>query len=113
MTSISSGKWILPKGNVDPGSTPVQTAEIEALEEAGVAGSVCSKPVAVYEYEKGSTRLWVRVFPLRVKLVLDKWPEFQLRRRQWISLDGARRLVDHPRIRSVLERFAEYLQQEE
>ena len=28
VTSISSGKWILPKGNVDPGCTPAQAAEI-------------------------------------------------------------------------------------
>jgi len=99
VTSISSGKWILPKGNVDPGSTPAQTAEIEAREEAGVAGAVCSTPVAVYDYKKGSTHLWVQVFPLRVEQVLEKWPESELRRRRWVSLDGAMR-------------FAEYLPQE-
>ena len=91
VTSISSGKWILPKGNVDPGRTPAQAAEIEAREEAGA---------------------WVQVFPLRVEQVLEQWPESELRRRRWTSLDEAMRLVDHPRIRSVLERFAEYLPQE-
>ena len=112
VTSIGSGKWILPKGNVDPGSTPAQAAEIEAREEAGVTGSVCTTPVAVYDYEKGSTRLWVQVFPLRVEQVLEEWPESELRRRRWTSLDEAMRLVDHPGIRSVLERFVEYLQRE-
>ena len=112
VTSINSGKWILPKGNVDPGNTPAQAAEIEAREEAGVAGSVCTTPVAVYDYEKGSTRLWVQVFPLRVEQVLEEWPESKLRRRRWALLEEAMRLVDHPGIRSVLERFAEYLQRE-
>ena len=111
VTSISSGKWILPKGNVDPGNTPAQTAEIEAQEEAGVAGSVGSTPVAVYDYKKGTTQLWVQVFPLRVEQVRDKWPESELRRRQWTSLDAAIRLVAHPGIRSALERFAEFLLQ--
>ena len=113
VTSISSGKWILPKGNVDPGCTPAQAAEIEAREEAGVTGSVCSTPVAVYTYEKGSARLRVRVFPLRVEHVLEKWPESRLLRRQWTSLDGAMRLVHQVRIRRVLEQFAEYLQHKE
>jgi len=112
VTSISGGKWILPKGNVDPGNTPAQAAEIEAREEAGVAGSIGSTPVAVYDYKKGSTQLWVQVFPLRVEQVLEQWPESELRRRRWTSLDEAMRLVDHPRIRSALERFAEYLLQE-
>ena len=109
VTSIRSGKWILPKGNVDRGSTPAQTAETEAQEEAGVAGSVCSTPMATYDYEKGSTHLWVQVFPLRVERMLEEWPESKLRRRRWVSLDEAKRLVDQPRIRSVLERFGEHL----
>jgi 8-oxo-dGTP pyrophosphatase MutT (NUDIX family) len=112
VTSISSGKWILPKGNVDPGNTSAQTAETEAREEAGVSGDVDPTPVAVYDFKKGSTQLWVQVFPLRVEHVLKKWPESELRRRRWMSMDEAMRLVDHPGIRSVLERFVEYLQHE-
>lgn len=110
VTSIRSGDWILPKGNVDAGLSPAQAAEMEVREEASVAGVVCSTPIAVYDYEKGSTRLWVQVFPLRVERVLDNWTESELRRRQWVSLDAAMRLVRRPGVRSALERLLEYLQ---
>lgn len=109
VTSIRSGKWILPKGNVDPGNTPAQTAGIEALEEAGVSGSVSSTALAAYGYEKGSTHHWVQVFALRVEQVHEEWPESGLRRRHWTSLDEAIRLIDQPRVRAVLERFTEDL----
>lgn len=112
VTSIRSGKWVLPKGNVDAGNTPAQTAAIEAVEEAGVVGSVSRTPVAAYDYEKGATRLRVHIFPLRVEHVLENWDESGLRRRRWVPLAGAMRLVDEPGIRAVLERFAGFLQHE-
>ena len=107
MTSISSGAWILPKGNVDAGNTPGQAAEIEALEEGGVTGLVSPKPLVAYDYEKKGTRLHVQVFTLQVENVLEKYRESRLRRRQWVTPDRAIRLVDSPHIRSVLERFVE------
>jgi len=109
VTSTGTGNWILPKGNVDPGNTPAQTAGIEAREEAGVVGTVGPR-VGAYAYEKEGTRLEVQVFPLKVERVLEAWDESVLRRRRWVSLAEATRLVVEPGIRAVLERFAESLQ---
>ena len=113
VTSISSGKWILPKGNVDAGNSPAQTAEIEAREEAGVIGSVWSASVGAYDYEKGSARLLVQAFPLKVEQVLEEWAESKLRRRRWTLLAEAMRLVAEPGIKAVLERFADSVQHRE
>ena len=110
VTSISSGAWILPKGLVDPGNTPARAAEIEALEEAGVIGSACPEPVAVYEFDKGVCRIRMQVFSLRVEQVLETWLECKLRRRRWVSVDEAKRLVEDPRIRLALDRFVDSLQ---
>ena len=33
-----AGTWALPKGNIDPGERPEETAVREALEETGVHG---------------------------------------------------------------------------
>jgi 8-oxo-dGTP pyrophosphatase MutT (NUDIX family) len=43
-----SGRWIFPKGGVEPGLTRSQSAALEALEEAGVHGSIEEAPFAQY-----------------------------------------------------------------
>lgn len=43
-----SGRWIFPKGGVEPGLTRSQSAALEALEEAGVHGSIEEAPFAKY-----------------------------------------------------------------
>jgi 8-oxo-dGTP pyrophosphatase MutT (NUDIX family) len=35
-----AGRWIFPKGGVEPGLTPAQSAALEAFEEAGVHGRI-------------------------------------------------------------------------
>jgi len=42
------GRWIFPKGGVEPGLTRSQSAALEALEEAGVHGSIEEAPFAEY-----------------------------------------------------------------
>lgn len=38
-----AGTWALPKGNVDPGESPAETAVREVLEETGVQGTLVEK----------------------------------------------------------------------
>jgi predicted NUDIX family NTP pyrophosphohydrolase len=40
MTSRDSGRWVIPKGNIDAGTKPSKAAEKEAYEEAGVKGVI-------------------------------------------------------------------------
>jgi 8-oxo-dGTP pyrophosphatase MutT (NUDIX family) len=42
------GRWIFPKGGVEPGLTRSQSAALEALEEAGVEGTIEEAPFAAY-----------------------------------------------------------------
>jgi len=44
--------WTFPKGHVDEGEEPWTAAAREALEEAGVRGSIESKPFTVYPHEQ-------------------------------------------------------------
>ncbi len=37
------GTWVLPKGNIDPGESPAETAVREVLEETGVRGRIVEK----------------------------------------------------------------------
>jgi 8-oxo-dGTP pyrophosphatase MutT (NUDIX family) len=45
ITSIRRGRWIIPKGLVEPHLSPAESACQEAWEEAGVVGQVDSKPL--------------------------------------------------------------------
>jgi 8-oxo-dGTP pyrophosphatase MutT (NUDIX family) len=80
MTSRDTGRWIIPKGNIDAGATPAKAAEKEAYEEAGVKGTITSLlPPGIYTYfkklESGETcPATVEVYLLRVKERLKKWP---------------------------------------
>ncbi|MEL6104638.1 MAG: NUDIX domain-containing protein, partial [Planctomycetota bacterium] len=38
ITSHTTGGWVLPKGSIEPGMTPEESAANEAFEEAGVIG---------------------------------------------------------------------------
>jgi 8-oxo-dGTP pyrophosphatase MutT (NUDIX family) len=49
-------RWIFPKGGVEPGLTRSQSAALEALEEAGVRGSIEEAPFAEYATHDGKAR---------------------------------------------------------
>ncbi|HTV90405.1 MAG TPA: NUDIX hydrolase [Stellaceae bacterium] len=113
MTSRETGRWIIPKGNIDSGSAPCAAAEQEAYEEAGVRGVVRSTPLGFYTYFKrlrsGAVRAaTVEVYLLRVTERLKKWPEKGERRLSWVSIDAAIGLVEEPGIAPLLQRLAEF-----
>ena len=102
MTSRDTGRWIIPKGNVKPGSSPSKAAAQEAFEEAGVKGTIVSwTPLGVYTYAKklgsGEARsATVEVFLLQVKKQVKKWPEKGERKLAWVSAKKAVELVESP-----------------
>ena len=96
ITSRRTGRWIFPKGSLIEGLTPAETAAREALEEAGVEGSVHERPVGRYRTVKQRIRrtlIDVHVFPLKVERQLEEWPEIGQRHRHWVMLKEARRLL--------------------
>jgi 8-oxo-dGTP pyrophosphatase MutT (NUDIX family) len=101
ITSRNGKKWIIPKGIIDTGDTDRYTALKETQEEAGVTGKVFDKLLGTYSYEKWSSICEVKVFPLKVSDVFDKWDEDNFRKRKWVSPKRAIRKVS-PREVSVL-----------
>jgi hypothetical protein len=49
------GRWIFPKGGVEPGLTQAQSAALEAFEEAGVHGRIEEMPFARYRLTKAAS----------------------------------------------------------
>jgi len=110
ITSSGTGRWIIPKGHIEPGLTPAESAEAEALEEAGVIGNIAAKSIGSYIYtkrpERGGDRCRVRVFALEVTRVLDDYQEAALRERQWMTVPKAVKAVREPDLRALFEKFA-------
>ena len=114
MTSRDTGRWIIPKGNVNGRSTPSKAAEKEAYEEAGVRGTITSSiPFGIYTYfkklELGETRpATVEVYLLRIKERLKKWPEKGERKLSWVTTKEAVDLVEEPGVVPLLRRLMEF-----
>jgi phosphohistidine phosphatase len=82
-------KWGIPKGLVDPGHTPEQTALIESDEEAGIEGELIEPPLGAYTYEKFGGACRVTVFAMRVTAERARWLEERSRERAWYTLEDA------------------------
>ena len=90
LVTTSRGKgWVVPKGSVDDGERPRETAIREAEEEAGLLGVVPLKPLGRYLRNKGNRSCQVDVYLMRVTAVLDYWLEDKLRRRRWMRIPDA------------------------
>ena len=111
ITSMSAGKWIIPKGHLEGGMTPAESAEKEAFEEGGVVGKVSSTAVGSFVYEKRGAHYEVETFPLLVEVVLDTWDEQEYRSRAWFPIQEAIQTAQRKGIREVLDVFRQQWEQ--
>src|SRR3954464_15322428 len=79
ITSLTSKRWIVPKGWLEPELTAAASAAREACEGAGVTGRVGAEPVGSFHYLKekkdgAGVPCKVDVFALAVTAQLDEWP---------------------------------------
>lgn len=111
VTSRETHRWVLPKGWPMDGKKPWTAAKIEAMEEAGVGGDIERDPIGHYSYRKrmpAGKRLSCRVavYPLVVSREKDRWKEMRQRRRRWVSLKKAARLVQEKELSALLAGIA-------
>jgi 8-oxo-dGTP pyrophosphatase MutT (NUDIX family) len=113
VTSRDTGRWIIPKGNIDAGLTPAKAALREAYEEAGVSGSIVGTvPIGFYTYFKRlkcGTLLdtTVEVFLARAERQHKKWPEKKERSVAWLPVHEAIARIQEPSVMPLLERVEE------
>ncbi|WIY51700.1 NUDIX hydrolase [Devosia sp. YIM 151766] len=96
ITSRRTGRWIFPKGAIEPSMTPWESAALEALEEAGVSGEIATQPIGAYRGSAGtdeSVLVDIDIYPLRVEVQHEKWREMDQRLRHWAVLSEAQRLL--------------------
>jgi 8-oxo-dGTP pyrophosphatase MutT (NUDIX family) len=111
--TTSAGRWAFPKGYIDPGETPEQTALKEAFEEAGLHGRIVGEPIGCYLTPKNRQSKTVVVFLMEVAQCDDDWRESGLRERRWVSRKKARRLVARKSLQKLLDVAIEALEERE
>jgi 8-oxo-dGTP pyrophosphatase MutT (NUDIX family) len=111
------GVWALPKGNIDPGERPEETAVREVYEETGVRGRVVEKLGDVkYTYtRRDGTRVFkiVSFYLLRAGRgrigEIDERMRIEVDEARWLPLDEAPRLLSYggerQLVRNARDRF--------
>lgn len=109
ITSRGNGRLILPKGWPMDRHSQFQTAEIEAKEEAGVVGTIETRPIGRFSTTKqiGATEVpvIVSVYPLKVETVLPQWKEAEERKRMWVPAHDAAALADDAGLSGLLHQI--------
>ena len=99
-----SGRWGIPKGIVDPGHTPQETALNEAREEAGLHGELLGGAIGSYIHRKWGTEFRVSVYLMRVTAEEDGWEEMDFRERRWVKAEEALAMLRNHRVYPLLGR---------
>lgn len=106
VTSRETGRFIIPKGWAMKKLSKSRSAEVEAMEEAGVVGRA-GPSLGSFNYWKRLKKVFVPiivdVYPLEVREERSNWKERRNRRRAWLTADQAARLVDEPELVSLLK----------
>jgi 8-oxo-dGTP pyrophosphatase MutT (NUDIX family) len=105
VTSTKKSRWVIPKGVVEAGMHPADSAVKEAFEEAGVSGQVARPAVGRYTYPKWGGTCSVDVFALVIKEVVDRWPESSVRDRRFVLPEEACRLLREPALKAIIRRM--------
>ena len=94
------GTWVLPKGNIDPGESPAETAVREVREETGLEGRIVEKLGDVkYIYTWDGERIFkvVSFFLVRAGRgrigEIDEAMRVEVAEARWLPLDEATRLL--------------------
>lgn len=108
VTTLDTGRWVIPKGWPWPVADH-DAAAGEAREEAGVEGEARPASVGSFRYDKRhkdgtATTVTVAVFLLEVTSELARWPERKQRRRVWLEPAEAARRVQEPELKAIIER---------
>lgn len=107
VSSLTSKRWIVPKGWPIEGLSLADAALQEAWEEAGVKGTVTGTAVGSFGYQKVVKKgipvsCRCELFRVNVTALADDWPEKDRRQRRWVTPAEAADSVDEPELKALL-----------
>ncbi|KAG5233867.1 hypothetical protein OIU78_017146 [Salix suchowensis] len=109
--SAQNGQGMLfPKGGWENDECMEEAAKRETEEEAGVIGVVQDK-LGPWHYKSKRSCIMHEsyMFPLLVQKELDSWPEKNIRKRRWVSINEAREVCHNWWMREALEELCKEL----
>lgn len=92
VTSRTGDRWIFPKGKPEKGRTDEKIALEEAFEEAGLKGTLKAK-AQEFTVSHGTTKR-LRLYYMDVEKQLKEWPEQDIRKRKFVTIEEAGKLLD-------------------
>lgn len=107
ISSLDTGRWIIPKGWPMKGRSLAGAAAREAWEEAGVRGEVGHEPIGSYAYLKQQSggmalRCEVQVYGIETDSLSEHYPEAGKRDRQWMPPEEAAACVTEEGLQAIL-----------
>jgi ADP-ribose pyrophosphatase YjhB (NUDIX family) len=102
ITSMKKKRWIVPKGFVEFNLSAFESAKKEALEEAGVIGANETIELGSYNTQKDIGLTHIRIYSMEVIKVLDDYPEKDLRKRKWFTLEEGADAVTIPDLSRII-----------
>jgi 8-oxo-dGTP pyrophosphatase MutT (NUDIX family) len=102
ITARGSGRWIIPKGYIEKGMSPAESAAKEAWEEAGIIGTVRHEEIGTYSYRRPSGIFSVKIYPLEVESLLEQWDEMHVRQRRLVTPGEAIEMIYHEELRILV-----------
>lgn len=114
VTSRETKRWLIPKGWPIKGKKAHKAAAQEAMEEAGVKGTVAQNAIGHYDYWKRRAEHFdlcrVQVYPLQVSKQLKKWPEKGERDSRWFGVEEAAQQVLEPALAALIRTLPLHVQ---
>ncbi|MEE9904959.1 NUDIX hydrolase [Chlorobium sp.] len=105
ITARKSDRWIIPKGYVERGLSPAESAAKEAYEEAGLIGNVHGDHIGEYHYRKFGKGFSVKVYPMYIETMLEEWDEMHLRQRRVVTPGEAFDMLYHDELKALVSVF--------
>lgn len=93
LISKKNGGWSMTKGGIEKDMSPIASAQKEALEEAGIIGTVESY-LGSMKYVKQGQKQDVQWYLMSVTKEKNKWDESEVRERKWMTPKKALNKID-------------------
>jgi 8-oxo-dGTP pyrophosphatase MutT (NUDIX family) len=106
ITSIRRKKWIIPKGFIEFNLSAFESAKKEAFEEAGVIGTNETIELGSFTIKKYGGRTNIVVYSMEVEKFKDDYPEKNLRKRKWYTVEEAIETISIPEVIKMIETLA-------
>ncbi len=106
ITSIRKKKWIIPKGFIEFNLSAFESAKKEAFEEAGVIGTNETIELGSFTIKKYGGRTNIVVYSMEVEKFKDDYPEKNLRKRKWYTVEEAIETISSPEVIKMIETLA-------